>query len=63
MRKRFIAALCAYGVLALMAGLTLDGMFRLVVWLFLALFTVKTVIAYKAGWTMRAGREKDPSDN
>jgi hypothetical protein len=48
MLKRFYLAMAAYGVIALMAGLTLDGKFRLGVWILLAGFALKTCIAYKA---------------
>lgn len=43
--RRFIAALCAYAMLALMATLTLTGVFRVVVWICLGAFAVKTWIA------------------
>jgi hypothetical protein len=36
----------AYAVIALMAALTLDGKFRLVVWILLAGLALKTYIAY-----------------
>jgi hypothetical protein len=52
MRKRFIGAMCAYLVLAVMAALTLDGMLRAAVWIFLAGLAARTAIAFKAGWTM-----------
>ena len=39
-----------YGVLALAAGLTLDGLIRIACLIALAGFAAKTVIAYKAGW-------------
>jgi hypothetical protein len=47
MQKRFYSAMAAYGVLALMAEFTLDGKFRIGVWIFLAGLVVKTCIAYK----------------
>jgi hypothetical protein len=50
MHKRLSFALVCYAVLALLAGLTLDGVFRLVVWIFLAGLALKTLIAHKAGW-------------
>lgn len=50
MTTRFFWALGVYAVLALMATFTLDGNLRLAVWILLAGLTVKTVIAYKAGW-------------
>jgi hypothetical protein len=48
--KRLLAAMSCYAALALAAGLTLDGRFRLGVWIFLAYLAVRTGIAYKAGW-------------
>ena len=50
MTSRFIWALGVYAVLALMAAFTLDGNLRVAVWILLAGLTVKTCIAYKAGW-------------
>ena len=50
MTPRFIWALCVYALLALMATFTLDGNLRAAVWLLLGGLTVKTCIAYKAGW-------------
>jgi hypothetical protein len=47
MQKRFYWAMAAYGVLALMAEFTLDGKFRIGVWILLAGLAVKTCIAYK----------------
>lgn len=47
MQKRFYRAMVSYGVLALMAEFTLDGKFRIGVWIFLAGLAVKTLIAYK----------------
>jgi hypothetical protein len=48
--KKLPFALACYLVLALAATFTLDGLFRLAVWIFLAGLAVKTLIAYKAGW-------------
>jgi hypothetical protein len=48
MLKRLYWAMAAYAVIALMAGLTLDGKFRLAVWIFLGGLALKTLIAYKA---------------
>ena len=50
MTTRFVWALGVYAVLALLAAFTLDGNLRLAVWILLAGLTVKTCIAYKAGW-------------
>ncbi len=49
-RKRLLWALSAFALLALAAGLTLDGIFRGAVWLLLGGLVVKTLIAHKAGW-------------
>jgi hypothetical protein len=43
--RKFYLALAAYGVLALLAAVTLDGNFRLVVWILLAGLALKTYIA------------------
>jgi hypothetical protein len=48
MLKRLYWAMAAYAVLALLAGFTLDGNFRLGVWIFLGGLALKTGIAYKA---------------
>ena len=50
MTTRFRCALGAYAVLAVLASLTLDGKLLAAVWILLAGLTVKTCIAYKAGW-------------
>jgi hypothetical protein len=50
MSKRLLWAFAAYAVLALMAGLTLDGKLLYAVWIVLAYFAVRTYIAHKAGW-------------
>ena len=47
MQKRFYRAMASYVVLALLATFTLDGKFRLAVWIFLAGLALKTLIAYK----------------
>ncbi len=46
----FAAAMLSYVVLATLAALTLDGLIRLAVWIFLGGLALKTVIAHKAGW-------------
>jgi hypothetical protein len=48
MKQRFPLAMSAYAVLALLAGVTLDGKMRLAVWIFLAGLAARTAIAYKA---------------
>lgn len=50
MTSRFLCALGVYAALALMATFTLDGNMRAAVWILLAGLTVKTCIAYRAGW-------------
>jgi hypothetical protein len=50
MRLSFLHAMAAYFALAVLAGFTLDGLFRLGVWILLAGLAAKTAIAYKAGW-------------
>ncbi len=50
MRNRFITAMGTYAILALLAGFTLDGVFRAAVWIVLAGLAVKTWIAFKARW-------------
>jgi hypothetical protein len=47
MQQRFLRAMGAYVVLALLAAFTLDGKFRLAVWILLAGLAAKTVIYYK----------------
>ncbi len=44
---RLKAALSAYAVLALLAGFTLTGYFRLTVWILLGAFAVKSWVAAK----------------
>lgn len=50
MKMRLIAAMSAYALIAVMAGFTLDGLFRIVIWILMAGFALKTLIAAKAGW-------------
>lgn len=45
MKMRFYAAMACYATLALAAAFTLDGSFRMVVWIVLGAFGVKTYIA------------------
>ena len=63
MDKRFIAAMSAYVVIAILAGFTLDGKLRLGVWLAMAFFAVKTYVAHRAGWTSSADREHDSHEH
>jgi hypothetical protein len=46
--QRFYIAMGTYAVLAILAGVTLDGKMRLAVWIFLAGLAVRTLIALKA---------------
>jgi hypothetical protein len=50
MNKRFLAAMATYAVIALLATFTLDGKLRITIWIVMAFFAVKTLIAHKAGW-------------
>jgi hypothetical protein len=51
MDKRFIAAITAYAVIALLAAFTLDGgVLRDAVWVLMAGLAAKTYIAKRAGW-------------
>jgi hypothetical protein len=50
MQKKLLTAFGAYAVLAILAGVTLDGKMRLAVWILMAGFAVKTYIAYRANW-------------
>jgi len=44
-RQKFAAVMAFYAVLAVLAGFTLDGLFRIVVWIFLGGIALKTWIA------------------
>jgi hypothetical protein len=44
-RRRLYRAMACYAAIALLAGLTLDGKFRLVVWIFLGGLAIKTYLA------------------
>jgi hypothetical protein len=50
MTTRLYWAMGTYVFLALLAWLTLDGLFRIALWIFLGGLAAKTLIAYKAGW-------------
>jgi hypothetical protein len=50
MNTRFLWAMGAYAVLALLAALTLDGMMRYAVCILMGGLALKTYIATKAGW-------------
>ena len=50
MNNRFLWAMGTYAILALLAALTLDGLMRYAVWIFLGGLALKTYIAKKAGW-------------
>lgn len=42
---KFIAAMSTYGILAILAGFTLDGRIRAATWVFLGGIAIKTVLA------------------
>ena len=48
LHKRFYLAMGSYAVLAILAGVTLDGKIRLGTWVFLAGLALRTVIHLKA---------------
>jgi hypothetical protein len=48
MKPRLIAAMSCYALLAVLAAVSLNGMFRAAVWVFLAGLAVKTWIAATA---------------
>ena len=48
MQKRFYSAMAVYATIAVLATFTLDGKLRIGVWIFMAMFALKTYIAYKA---------------
>ncbi|HLI83406.1 MAG TPA: hypothetical protein VKV17_05780 [Bryobacteraceae bacterium] len=50
MNKRLISAMAVHAVIAVLAGLTLDGILRAAVWILMAGLAAKTWIAHKAGW-------------
>jgi hypothetical protein len=50
MNSRLLMAFAAYAVLALLAYFTLDGKLRYAVLLLMGGLSIKTYIAYKAGW-------------
>ncbi len=50
MRPKLLYAFGAYMVLAILAGVTLDGKMRLAVWIFLGGLALKTYIAHRAHW-------------
>jgi hypothetical protein len=51
MEKKFIAAMAAYAVIALLAAFTLDGgKLRNAVWVLMAGLAVKTWVSKRAGW-------------
>jgi hypothetical protein len=41
---KFIAAMSSYGVLALLAGFTLEGRLRVAIWILLGGIAIKTVL-------------------
>jgi hypothetical protein len=49
MNARFVAAMAAYALLAILGALTLTGKIRIALWIFLGGLAVKTVIATASG--------------
>jgi hypothetical protein len=50
MDLKFVAAMSAYAVLAILAGFTLSGQIRIATWLILGLFAIKTwLVVLKRG--------------
>lgn len=47
-RNRLIIAFVAYAALGVSAGVTLEGLFRYAVWLFLGALAVKTLLVWWA---------------
>lgn len=45
-RRRLYGALAVYAIIAVLAACTLEGMFRVVVWIFIGGLAVKTWIAW-----------------
>ena len=56
-KKRFLLALACYAVLAVLAGVTMEGPFRVAVWVFLGGLAVKTWLA-----TLRRDEEREDGD-
>ncbi len=50
MKVRLLGAMAAYGILAILAAFTMDGLMRIAVWIFLGGLALKTLIAHRAGW-------------
>jgi hypothetical protein len=44
MDLKFVAAMASYAILALLAGFTLEGRFRLAVWILLGGIALKTIL-------------------
>jgi len=49
MKTRFYGAMACYAILAAAAAFTLDGKFRIAVWVLLAAFAVRTWLAVMKG--------------
>lgn len=49
-QRKFVVAMSAYAVLAVVATFTLDGVIREALWILLGGLAVKTWIAQHAGW-------------
>lgn len=48
MKTKLIVALCMYGVFAILAWLTLDGKFRIFIWILMGGFAIRTISGYYA---------------
>lgn len=48
MKQRFLWAIAAYAIFAILAWVTLNGLIRLATWIFLGGLALKTWIAYEA---------------
>jgi hypothetical protein len=50
-KPSFITAMICFAVLALLAGLTLDGKLRYATWIVLGYFAIRTYVAHRADWS------------
>ena len=60
MRKRLLAAVAAYLVIGLMAALTLTGLFRTAVWIFLGGLALRTLIAFQVEQSQESANPPNP---
>ena len=65
MKTRLYTALAAYGALAVLAAVTLDGgLLRNAVWVLMAGLAIKTYVAYRAGWDQSVdGEDGGPAED